>query len=92
MPDITKAKLKCGFDGIDMQFFAKIHRYFFDGFHAALRAGMSDYEKAEGYRFLEKMEGVLTQSGYMKQYEIDLRHQEKKAQERPLIIDPYNVQ
>lgn len=92
MPNQSKRLNKFGFDGLSLEFGGKLHRYFFDGFHAALRQGLGDYEKAEGYRFLEKLESVLVQSGYMAQWEIDLRHQEKKSLEKPLIIDPYNIQ
>lgn len=94
MPNLGKAKYKAAFVDIDLEFvWSGVHRYYLDGLHAAEQAGMSEYRQAEARRFLEKVEGVLVNSGYVQQWEIDLRHKEKDQQAARMkhILDPYNL-
>ena len=92
MPDITKARHKFGFDQIDLEVGGLIHRYFLDGLAAAENGDMDPTARAKCYSWLEKLEGVLVQSGYMKRYEIELRHKEKEQNRVHIITDPYNIQ
>lgn len=89
MPNLLKAKHKAGFDNISLEFLGKLHRYYYDGL-AAAEPGLSEFERVEGYAFLEKLEGLLVQSGYFQQFEIDLRHKEKQQAAKPKILDPYS--
>lgn len=94
MPNLAKAKYKAAFVDIDLDFvWSGIHRYYLDGLHTAEQSGMSEDRQAAARRFLEKLEGVLVNSGFVQQWEVDLRHKEKQQETAPkLIVDPYNIQ